>query len=148
MLNYSDHPLLKYTNVLNPDWVTKGIYTLLSDDDLKIKAKGQLTLADLSRILTTDRYPVHRHDYLIELMKEFQLCFKLPECQPPRYLIPGILPKEEPEETELEGDTLEFQYHYTVLPDSVISRFIVLTHDKIHKQTYLRSGVLIAYTEV
>ena len=147
VLNYSDHPLLKYTNVLNPDWVTTGIYTLLSDDVLKIKAKGQLTLADLSRILPADRYPEHRHDYLIELMKEFQLCFQLPECQPPRYLIPGILPKEEPENTELEGDTLEFRYHYIVLPDSVISRFIVFMHDKIHSQTYWRSGVMLAYTE-
>ena len=147
VLNYSDHPLLKYTNVLNPDWVTKGIYTLLSDDDLKTQSKGQLVLDDLTRVLPADRYPEHRHDYLIELMKEFQLCFQLPECSPPRYLIPGILPKEEPEDTALEGDTLEFQYHYTVLPDSVISRFIVLTHEKIHKQLFWRSGVMLAYKE-
>ncbi|MBT9312258.1 leucine-rich repeat domain-containing protein [Leptothoe kymatousa TAU-MAC 1615] len=147
VLNYSDHPLLKHTNVLNPDWVTTGIYTLLSDDDLKTESKGQLTLADLTRILPPNRYPEQRHTYLIELMKEFQLCFQLPECSPERYLIPGILPKEEPEDTDLEGDTLEFQYHYTVLPDSVISRFIVLMHDKIHEQTYWRSGVMLAYTE-
>ncbi|ESA37051.1 small gtp-binding protein [Leptolyngbya sp. Heron Island J] len=147
VLNYSDHPLLKYTHVLNPDWVTTGIYTLLSDDDLKTESKGQLTRADLIRILPPERYPEHRHIYLIELMKEFQLCFQLPECSPDRYLIPGILPKEEPEDTDLEGDTLEFQYHYTVLPDSIISRFIVLTHEKIHEETYWRSGVMLAYTE-
>ncbi|MEM6255671.1 MAG: COR domain-containing protein [Cyanobacteria bacterium P01_D01_bin.156] len=147
VLNYSDHPLLKHTNVLNPDWVTTGIYTLLSDDDLKTESKGQLSLADLTRILPTARYPEQRHTYLIELMQEFQLCFQLPECKPDRYLIPGILPKEEPKETGLEGDPLEFQYHYTILPDSVISRFIVLMHDKIHQQTYWRSGVMLAYTE-
>ena len=147
VLNYSDHPLLKHTNVLNPDWVTTGIYTLLSDDDLKTESKGQLTLADLTRILPAERYPEQRHNYLIELMKEFQLCFQLPECSPDRYLIPGILPKEEPADTKLEGETLEFQYHYTVLPDSVISRFIVLMHDKIHQKTSWRSGVMLAYTE-
>ncbi|MEO1741364.1 MAG: COR domain-containing protein, partial [Cyanobacteria bacterium J06629_9] len=147
VLNYREHPLLQNLNVLNPDWVTQGIYTLLSDDDLKIKAKGQLAYADLTRVLPAQRYPADRHFYLTELMKEFQLCFSLPDCQPQRFLIPGILPKEEPEDTNLEGDTLEFQYHYTVLPDSVISRFIVLTHEKIHNHTYWRSGVMLAYTE-
>ncbi|MEM7796420.1 MAG: COR domain-containing protein [Cyanobacteria bacterium P01_C01_bin.118] len=147
VLNYRDHPLLQNTNVLNPDWVTQGIYTLLSDDTLKTATKGQLILADLSRILSSERYPDNRHHYLIELMKEFQLCFQLPECSPKRYLIPGILPKEEPKETGLEGETLEFQYHYAILPDSVISRFIVLMHGKIHKQFYWRSGVMLAYGE-
>ncbi|MEA5466636.1 COR domain-containing protein, partial [Leptothoe sp. PORK10 BA2] len=147
VLNFREHHLLHNTNVLNPDWVTRGIYKLLSDDDLKIKAKGQLTLADLSRILPVERYPTDRNQFLVDLMAEFQLCFQLPECQPTRYLIPGILPKEEPEDTSLKGETLEFQYHYTVLPDSVISRFIVLTHEKIHEQLYWRSGVMLAYTE-
>ena len=147
MLNFRQHPLLHNTNVLNPDWVTEGIYALLSDDDLKIKTKGQLTLADMSRILPVDRYPCDRHHYLTELMKEFQLCFELPHCQPTRHLIPGILPKEEPDSTDLEGDTLEFQYHYPVLPSSIISRFIVLSHEKIYRQTYWRSGVMLAYAE-
>uniref|UniRef100_UPI00248488D1 leucine-rich repeat protein n=1 Tax=Leptothoe spongobia TaxID=2651728 RepID=UPI00248488D1 len=147
VLNYREHPLLQNTNVLNPDWVTQGIYTLLSDDDLKTQAKGQLTLADLNRILPVERYPKNRHNYLIELMKEFQLCFQLPECIPDRYLIPGILPKEEPEETDLKGETLDFQYHYAILPDSVISRFIVLMYDKIYKQLYWRSGVMLIYGE-
>ncbi|MEM8808649.1 MAG: COR domain-containing protein [Cyanobacteria bacterium P01_G01_bin.38] len=147
VLNFREHPLLHNTNVLNPNWVTEGIYTLLSDDALKTQTKGQLTLADMSRILPDDRYPADRHHYLIELMKEFQLCFDLPDCHPKRHLIPGILPKEEPDSTDLEGDMLEFQYHYPVLPESIISRFIVLTHEKIHEQTYWRSRVMLAYTE-
>ena len=147
VLNFREHPLLHNTNVLNPAWVTEGIYALLSDDDLKIKTKGQLTLAEMSRILPTGRYPADRHHYRAELMKEFQLCFELHHCPPTRHLIPGILPKEEPDSTDLEGDTLEFQYHYPVLPSSIISRFIVLTHEKIHQQTYWRSGVMLAYTE-
>ena len=78
-------------------------------------------------------------------MKEFQLCFQLPECISNRYLIPGILPEEEPKKTGLQGETLDFQYHYTVLPDSVISRFIVLMHNKIHKRLYWRTGVMLTY---
>nr|WP_242059170.1 MULTISPECIES: leucine-rich repeat domain-containing protein [Nostoc] len=144
VLNFRDHPILKNTNVLKPNWVTEGIYALLSDEDLKTKTKGIFTPADLTRILNPERYPTERHGYLIGLMKEFELCFAL-ECHPPQFLIAGLLPKDEPDETKLQGETLEFQYHYKVLPESIISRFIVNTHEKIHKQIYWRSGVMLQY---
>ncbi|MCY7286361.1 MAG: GTP-binding protein, partial [Cyanobacteria bacterium CAN_BIN43] len=148
VLSFRKHPLLQNTNVLNPNWVTRGIYTLLSDDRLKA-SQGILTPVDLSRILPAKRYPTNRHPYLTELMKEFQLCFEI-DCSSthsPTLILPGLLPKDEPNDTALEGDTLEFQYHYRVLPESILSRFIVLAHDKIHKQIYWRSGVMLAYTE-
>jgi internalin A len=79
--------------------------------------------------------------------KKFQLCFALPDCPSPTFLIPGLLPKDEPDETGLDGDTLEFQYHYRILPEGVLSRFIVLSHEKIHQQICWRSGVMLAYAE-
>ncbi|MEH2330012.1 leucine-rich repeat domain-containing protein, partial [Nostoc sp.] len=146
VLNFRDHPILKDTNVLKPNWVTEGIYALLSDENLKTKTKGIFTPADLTCILNPERYPTKRHSYLIGLMKEFELCFAL-ECQPPQFLIAGLLPKDEPDETELDDETLEFQYHYKVLPESIISRFIVISHEKIHNQIYWRSGVMLQYQE-
>ncbi|WP_292733885.1 COR domain-containing protein [Nostoc sp. JL31] len=146
VLNFRDHPILRDTNVLKPNWVTEGIYALLSDENLKTQTKGIFTPADLTRILNPERYPTKRHGYLIGLMKEFELCFAL-ECQPPQFLIPGLLPKDEPDETELDDETLEFQYHYKVLPESIISRFIVNTHEKIHQQIYWRSGIMLQYQE-
>jgi len=146
VLNFRDHPILKDTNVLKPNWVTEGIYALLSDENLKTKTKGIFTPADLTRILNPERYPTKRHGYLIGLMKEFELCFAL-ECQPPQFLIAGLLPKDQPDETKLHGETLEFQYHYKVLPESIISRFIVISHEKIHNQIYWRSGVMLQYQE-
>ena len=146
VLNFRDHPILKDTNVLKPNWVTEGIYALLSDEDLKTKTKGIFTPADLIRILDPERYPTKRHSYLIELMKEFELGFAL-NCHPPQFLIAGLLPKDQPDKTELQGETLEFQYHYKVLPESIISRFIVNEHDRIHNQTYWRSGVMLQYQE-
>ncbi|MEH2263508.1 COR domain-containing protein, partial [Nostoc sp.] len=146
VLNFRDHPILKNTNVLKPNWVTEGIYALLSDENLKTKTKGIFTPADLTRILNPERYPTERHGYLIEIMKEFELGFAL-ECYPPQFLIAGLLPKDQPDETKLQGETLEFQYHYKVLPESIISRFIVITHEKIHNQIYWRSGVMLQYQE-
>ncbi|MEH2198873.1 leucine-rich repeat domain-containing protein [Nostoc sp.] len=146
VLNFRDHFILKDTNVLKPNWVTEGIYALLSDENLKTKTKGIFTPDDLTRILNPERYPTKRHTYLIGLMKEFELCFAL-ECQPPQFLIAGLLPKDQPDETELDDETLEFQYHYKVLPESIISRFIVISHEKIHNQIYWRSGVMLQYQE-
>ena len=145
VLSFRNHPLLQSTNVLNPDWVTQGIYALLSDEILKTQKKGIFGASELTRILDNQRYPEKRHHYLIELMKEFQLCFKLNESE--QYLIPGLLPKEEPENTDLGQNCLEFQYYYRILPESIISRFIVLNHEKIHEQTYWRSGVILFHQE-
>ncbi|MDF5706441.1 MAG: COR domain-containing protein, partial [Nostoc sp. S4] len=146
VLNFREHPILKDTNVLKPNWVTEGIYALLSDENLKTKTKGIFTSDDLTRILNPEQYPTERHSYLIGLMKEFELCFAL-ESEPPQFLIPGLLPKDQPDETKLHGETLEFQYHYKVLPESIISRFIVISHEKIHEQIYWRSGVMLQYQE-
>ncbi|WP_411729369.1 COR domain-containing protein [Pseudanabaena sp. UWO311] len=146
VLSFRDHPILKDTNVLKPQWVTEGIYAMLSDEILKTKTKGVFTSSDLTRILDPERYPTKRHSYLIGLMKEFELCFEL-DYRPPQFLIAGLLPKDQPDETRLQGETLEFQYHYRVLPESIISRFIVLTHEKIHNQIYWRSGVMLHYKE-
>ncbi|MEG4585574.1 leucine-rich repeat domain-containing protein [Microcoleus sp. MOSTC5] len=147
VLNFREHPILQNTNILNPHWVTEGIYALLSDDALKVKTKGILTYADLSRILDSNKYPSRRYHCLTELMGEFELCFPVSHCPAPTFLIPGILPKEQPENTELQGETLEFQYHYRILPDSILSRFIVLTHEKIHNCTHWRTGVMLEYRE-
>jgi internalin A len=146
VLSFRNHPLLQSTNVLNPDWVTQGIYALLSDEILKIQKKGIFCVSELTRILDNQRYPEKRHHFLISLMQEFKLCFELNESE--QYLIPGLLPKEEPENTDLGQNCLEFQYHYDkVLPESIISRFIVLNHEKIHEQTYWRSGVILFHQE-
>ncbi|MBD1827893.1 leucine-rich repeat domain-containing protein [Microcoleus vaginatus GB1-A2] len=147
VLNFREHPILQNTNILNPHWVTEGIYALLSDDALKVKTKGILTYADLSRLLDSNKYPSRRYHCLTELMEEFELCFPVSHCPAPTFLIPGILPKEEPQNTKLEGETLEFQYHYRILPDSILSRFIVLMHEKIHNRTHWRTGVMLEYRE-
>ncbi|MEG4348160.1 COR domain-containing protein [Microcoleus sp. LAD1_D3] len=147
VLNFREHPILQSTNILNPHWVTEGIYALLSDEELKVKTKGILTYADLSRILDSNKYPSRRYHCLTELMGEFELCFPVSHCPAPTFLIPGILPKEQPENTELQGETLEFQYHYRILPDSILSRFIVLMHEKIHNRTHWRTGVMLEYRE-
>ena len=75
-------------------------------------------------------------------MKKFELCY---DIEPDKsFLIPDLLPKDEIYTGEW-NDTLAFQYHYNVLPSSIITRFIVRMNAFIHKNTIWRSGMVLKY---
>ena len=85
-LNYKDDSRLRGTHVLNPHWVTNGIYTLLNDHDLT-EANGELEIDCLNQLLDPKNYPRERHDFLLGLMRKFELCFPFQDDEK-RYLIP------------------------------------------------------------
>ena len=134
------------TQVLNPRWVTQGVYGLLTSAEL-VKAQGQFDLKDVGEILAAlpdakTRYPQHTHHRLIDVMKHFQLCFEFTN-RPGHYLIPRHLHDNELDIPWDDAGALKFQYHYETLPDSVISRFIVRMNQYIQKQYYWKNGVFL-----
>ena len=142
VLNFQDDPRLEDTHVLNPEWVTNGVYKILNDRELIVEDRGILTIPTLKRILNKRRYPVRKHLFIISMMRKFELCFDIETDK--QFLIPDILPKEEPYTGEWDN-TLAFEYHYPVLPGSIISRFIVRMNHYIHQTTYWRNGVVLAH---
>ncbi|MEL7409626.1 MAG: COR domain-containing protein, partial [Cyanobacteria bacterium J06558_2] len=140
VLNFHDDPRLTDTHVLNPEWVTNGVYKILNDYQLIVEYKGILELKMLQRILKDKRYPTGKHLFIIDMMRKFELCFDIEQDK--KFLIPDIVPKGEPDTGEWK-DTLAFEYHYPVLPGSIISRFIVRMNQWISKDTYWRSGVVL-----
>jgi internalin A len=96
-LNYKDDPRLRDTHVLNPHWVTNGIYKILNSEKLAERA-GEINLEDVSEILDRRTYPAGMHRFLFDLMKKFELCFSFPD-EDTHYLIPELLDKQEPPET-------------------------------------------------
>ena len=144
ILNFQDDLRLQDTNVLNPEWVTSGVYDILNNNDLMVKKKGILTLPDLSNILQQiHRYPEAKRPFLMGLLEKFELCFKLDGYTPYRYLISDLLPIDEPDIDQYENAPLHFQYHYDLLPSSIISRFIVRNHTMIYKTMLWRSGAVL-----
>ncbi len=144
-LNYKDDPRLRDMHVLNPRWVTSGIYTILNAKDLA-KQRGELRVTDLARILDKRQYPPERHGFLLELMRKFELCFNFPDsvdC----FLIPELLAKDEPADTDAFDLTecLNFQYHYPILPEGLLSRFIVRTHVLSTGKPRWRTGVILEF---
>jgi internalin A len=117
VLNYQDDPRLNETNVLNPEWVTDGVYDILNNHDLMVQKKGILSLPDLENILKQpQRYPENKRGFLMDLMGKFELCFPLDGYSPARYLITDLLPIDEPDVDIYENAPLHFQYRYDILP--------------------------------
>lgn len=144
VLCFHKDPRVKTTQILNPDWVTAGVYKILNYRGLAIN-KGELQISCLNDVLNDIRYPENKHFFIIEMMRKFELCFDLDDSSRDKLLIPDLLPKEAPNLSDLENwqDTLRVEYHYDLLPSSVISRFIVRMNAFIYDKTYWRYGVVL-----
>jgi len=145
VLNYRDDPRLQDTHVLNPQWVTTGVYGIIRSDLLEAQ-RGELQIADLRDILDLEKYPPERHHFLIDLMRKFELCFPFVD-DPTRFLVAEQLDKQEPEDVEeFEVDEcLNFEYRYPVLPEGLLPRFIVRTNALSQNQPRWRSGVILGF---
>ncbi len=147
VLHFSDHPLLRDTNVLNPLWVTNAVYRILNCNEL-FQSHGVLLFRELGTLLKSVetkkfKYPEDRRLFVIEMMRRFELCFDFEGHANEQFLIPGLLPLAAPDTGGWTG-SLGFQYRYEVLPQSVMSRFIVRMNELISERTYWRKGVVLA----
>src|SRR5271165_3844926 len=145
-LNYKDDPRLHDMNVLSPHWVTNGIYKILNWPELEAR-KGVLRLRHLAAVLDSNAYPTTKHVFLLDLMKKFEVCFEFPDDPERRYLLPELLDKEEPAVTDEfdPGECLNFQYHYNILPEGLLPRFIVRTHPLSEGKARWRTGVVLEF---
>lgn len=144
-LNFRDDERLRETSVLNPLWVTGGIYSLLNDNEIAVR-HGLLTLADFARVLPEKEYPADSHEFLRELMCKFELCFPIGEQRSGQYLIPELLGEQEPDEASpLDvNESLAFSYHYQrLLPHGLVPRLIVRLYPLIADKLRWRTGVVL-----
>jgi internalin A len=144
VLNYRDDPRLHDTNVLNPHWVTEGVYGVLNHPALTAE-QAELRASDLRSMLDGARFPPERHDFLLQLMRRFELAVPFPE-QADLYLVPERLNHEQPADVGefVTAHCLNFAYDYrTLLPEGLLPRFIVRTHILSTGCPRWRSGVVL-----
>lgn len=147
-LHFHDHPILRDLSILNPLWVTTAVYRILTSSHLA-QAQGVLTFSELGNLLNAVAesgftYPPERQMFVIEMMRRFELLFDFEGQTNQKFLLPGLLPLEQPADVKSGwNDALGFRYQYGVLPASVISRFIVRMHQRIHDELYWRKGVVL-----
>ena len=143
ILNFRNDPRLRDTNVLNPEWITNGVYKLLNSYQL-FQSKGVLDYDELNNLLDVKKYPVAKHLFIVQLMEKFELCFAYQQLGRDRYLIPELLSKEEPDLDWNYKGSLALEFHYDVLPTSIMSRFIVRMNNMISMNTYWHDGVVLS----
>ena len=135
---------LREMSVLNPDWVTKGVYKILNDKALAKESGGVLSAGDLTGILKGRTHPAKCHEFIVGMMHKFELCFTIREQQ--KWLVAELLPVKEPERLGEWEKALRFEYHYDVLPGGIICRFIVRRYENLTKPpVYWRSGVVLEF---
>jgi internalin A len=142
-LNFRKDRFLKDAHVLNPRWVTGGVYAVLYSK-LAREAAGVITLDELDQILDRTEYPERMHGFLMRLMQKFELCFQL---SPDRFLLPDLLNESQPDDVSefKPEECLNFEYKYSLLPNGLIPRFIVRTHEMSDGEPRWRTGVVLKY---
>lgn len=157
-LYFGRDPRLHDTRVLNPSWVTGGVYAVIRSKTVESK-HGQLSIqemptvlkeAESQKVIQMSHYPSRTHRFILELMKAFQLCYASQEekGRPVRYLVPELLPEFEPEMTDpWSKSPVRLRYRYNVLPPGLLSRFIVQTHALSEGAPHWRHGVILKHAD-
>ena len=145
-----DARLLQDYKVLQPKWLTNGIYRII-DNGHNRSASGVLDREDLTALLNSEEYkavdPSIHYDaeadqrYILEVMRKFDRSYPIDETHE---FIPETLPGRRPERPEPRGFgtpliyTLELAY----LPISLLHRLMIAMRDWIVGVPW-RSGVLL-----
>ncbi|HQU85449.1 MAG TPA: COR domain-containing protein [Pyrinomonadaceae bacterium] len=151
MLNFKEHE----TEVLNPEWVTRGVYQMVTSLDVQMN-KGVLTpalieseIVKLQEQLHSEgkdylRYPPEKYSFITDLMKKFELAYRIDETDD--YFVPSLLPKDSPFVGDWnEKECVGFRYNYEngLLHETIMSRFIVKMNGYILNKTQWLTGVLL-----
>ena len=130
-----DREVKRNTVLLDPNWLTEAIYTILNHKELRLQ-NGIFHKDQLNQWLDKTKYPLERHEFILTMMQEedLGLCFPLSGTSD-QFLVPEGLP------VEIEGfqydafyqkGCLRFRYRYNkLLPVGLIPRFIVEAHKKL-----------------
>jgi internalin A len=158
-LYFGNDPRLHDTRVLRPAWVTGGVYAVIRSE-LVAAAGGRLSAADMAQVLAQAEqqgvvkradYPPNTHNFILELMRAFQLCYASEEHpgKPPKYLVPELLPEFEPElDDDWERSSIRLRYRYeVVVPPGLLPRFIVNTHALSEGAPHWRHGVVLRHAD-
>lgn len=133
------------TQILNPDWITGAIYKIINSNHIHI-ASGRFNLKDVELLLNdnSQKYPSDKIGFIIGVMREFELIFQLEKNL---FVIPDLLPIEEPSIQFNLKDSIKFIFEYDFLPKDIFPKILVRLHSYIKHNTFWRTGVVLFYKD-
>ena len=142
------------TLVLNPEWITNGVYKVINWTHEEKGRGHHISLTDFERVFADDakRYTKEDQEFIFLLMKKYELAYEYMNSEGERGLIiPHLLKEDRPEKLPdfPTDESLELRYKANLsLPSNTISRFIVRHNTEIRKENnnnYLvwRYGVVL-----
>ena len=141
-LNYGDDERLRDTTVLDPHWVTGGIYKLLRQAKDR-RHPEEMSLDAVARVLPKEDPKMRR--YLVELMRRYDLAFPMGDDDQ-RWLVPQRLPEGQPrlEEKWFGREVTRVRFRYIALPEGLLPRFITRTYPLSEDRSRWVHGVVLA----
>ncbi|MDX2211837.1 MAG: COR domain-containing protein [Oculatellaceae cyanobacterium bins.114] len=128
-LHFQKDPVLRHRLILKPNWGTTAVYKILDNPNVK-QQLGQFCNDDLKNIWKSRQYADMHHE-LLQLMKEFKVCYEIPRRQG-NYIAPHLLSPTPPDYTWDNNQNLILRYRYQgFMPKGILTRFIVEMHELI-----------------
>ncbi len=142
IIYFSDLP---DTMVFNPEWITKAVYAIVDNPIIKDEFKGIVKRKYLTTLLDPKAYPVEKHEYILNMMRKFELCVDVEPDQ--TFLLPDLLSTSQPAEVREEEwrHGQGFQYHYDTYLPNIFTRFIVKMYHYRVGDLYWRNGIVLKW---
>ena len=137
-LYFPDNPILSNIVILKPEWATNAVYKIVDTRAVQVNW-GKFNYRELQHIWND--YPEDKYVHILELMKRFEICFQLSSTQ--EYIIPELLPPQQPEFIWNFENNLRFEYRYDFMPAGIITRFIVRNYRLIQNNIYWKYGAIL-----
>jgi internalin A len=118
--------------LLDPNWLTKAIYTVL-EKAASVEQAGEFSRSQLSEWLDQTAYPPERHEFILDMMQDLDigLAARLPGSKDERYLVPRALPAKSPFYGNWPPDSIRLRYRYDFFPSDLFPRFVVEAHREL-----------------
>ena len=136
-------------DLVDAEWLAVGIAAVLNGPSVPDGREMVDSNAVDSLFSGSADYPTTEPGLLRELLLKFDLCHELPDSDGRTLVVPELLPTAEPEYEWSFSGALNLEFHYDVLPASILPRFIVKMHGNVPGQGVKswRQGVILVFGE-
>ncbi len=153
MLHFKELKTFHNAYMLNPRWLTHGVYTLMNAKQARLNEGDIVSILKNSKVEDEYQhllnYPADKCLFISKAMQRFKLCYPLRNGEN-AMLIPALLSDELPSANissfkNLEGlnDTLQFEFAFSgFLPRNLIGEFMVSRYEEIKNNLQSQRGAV------